>query len=81
MGMYILPSHMGIESRSDPEGDTVTVSRGERYWVARDERTGVASQGETRAEALAMLAEALELHDREVPDDAEDPEPSTAPWF
>ena len=32
--------------------------------TARDVETGVASFGETKAEALAMLAEALELHDR-----------------
>lgn len=31
--------------------------------TARDIETGVASFGETKAEALAMLAEALELHD------------------
>lgn len=81
MGQYVFPLGMGIRSRSDPDGDTVTVTRGERYWVARDELTGVASQGETRAEALAMLAEALELHDREVPEDTTEPEPSDAPWF
>lgn len=31
--------------------------------TARDIETGVASFGETKAEALAMLAEALELHE------------------
>jgi len=30
--------------------------------TVRDIETGVASYGETKAEALAMLAEALELH-------------------
>ena len=30
--------------------------------TAQDIETGVASYGETKAEALAMLAEALELH-------------------
>jgi len=30
--------------------------------TARDEETGVASFGDTKAEALRMLAEALELH-------------------
>ncbi len=30
--------------------------------TARDIETGVASYGETKAEAIAMLAEALELH-------------------
>jgi len=31
--------------------------------TARDVETGVASYGETKAEALHMLAEALELHE------------------
>jgi len=31
--------------------------------TARDEETGVASFGDTKAEALRMLAEALELHE------------------
>jgi predicted RNase H-like HicB family nuclease len=31
--------------------------------TARDRETGVASFGETKAEALRMLAEALELHE------------------
>ena len=31
--------------------------------TARDEETGVASYGDTKAEALRMLAEALELHE------------------
>lgn len=31
--------------------------------TARDIETGVASYGDTKAEALAMLAEALALHD------------------
>ena len=31
-------------------------------WVARDAVTGVVSQGDSRAHALAMLAEALALH-------------------
>ena len=31
--------------------------------TARDIETGVASYGETKTEALRMLAEALELHD------------------
>lgn len=33
--------------------------------TARDVESGVASYGETKAEALAMLAEALELHSGE----------------
>lgn len=33
--------------------------------TAIDEETGVASFGETKAEALHMLADALELHERD----------------
>lgn len=41
--------------------------------TARDTETGVASYGETKAEALRMLAEALELHEEggEPVDDAD----------
>jgi hypothetical protein len=65
--------------------------------TARDIETGVASFGDTKAEALSMLAEALALHSgeagepvtdedlREIGIDPEtvsdDLEPSTAPWF
>ena len=35
-------------------------------WSAIDEETGVASQGETREEALEMLDEAVALHKGEV---------------
>jgi len=71
---------MGVQSR-DPEGpDTVTLTESDGYVVARDEDTGVASQGKTKAEALANLAEALELHARPDPEDT-DPEAATAPWL
>jgi predicted RNase H-like HicB family nuclease len=69
------------------EGDLVT---------ARDIETGVASSGESKAEALAMLAEALALHEgggepiddeeaflREIgidPDDV-DEDDSPPPWL
>lgn len=36
--------------------------------TARDRETGVAASGETRPEALAMLAEALELHENDATD-------------
>lgn len=71
---------MGVQPGSDPDTDTITVTHSEGWWVARDEETGVASQGETKADALANLAEALELHLREDPE-APEPEPSDAPWF
>jgi len=50
------------------------------WWTAVDEETGVASQGETRHDALENLDEAVELT-QEVEEDMEDaPEPSV-PWF
>jgi hypothetical protein len=60
--------------------ETVKVTESDGYLVARDEGTGVASQGDTKAEALASLAEALELHARPDPVDA-DPGVATVPWF
>lgn len=63
------------------ERSTVTVTRSDDWFVARDEETGVASQGETKAEALANLAEALELRGRPVPGDAVDLEPADPPWL
>ena len=69
-------------THAEDDSDTITVSRGEStdLYVARDEATGVVSQGETKVEALANLADALELYYRSDNEDA-DPEPSTAPWF
>jgi predicted RNase H-like HicB family nuclease len=66
---------------SDHSPDTtVTVSPDDGWYVARDEQTGVASHGETRVEALANLADALELTGRRDASDEELSEP-TAPWF
>lgn len=45
-----------------PPGRTITLTRGDEYWVAKDEETGVASQGETRETALENLDEAVALH-------------------
>jgi predicted RNase H-like HicB family nuclease len=45
----------------EPEQEIRLVDSGE-WWVATDIETGVASQGETRAEALANLDEAVALH-------------------
>jgi len=66
-------------------------------WSAIDKRSGVASQGETRSEALANLDEAVALHDGEIgepvtdadlrdlgldPDEVpEEPREPDAPWF
>jgi len=72
---------MGVPSpTADPS--TVTVTWSGEWFVARDDETGVTTQGETRATALKNLGEALELHDRPVSEDADDPvESSDAPWF
>lgn len=47
-----------------PSGRKIVLTQTEdgTGWVARDEDTGVASQGETRGEALIMLDEAVALH-------------------
>lgn len=48
--------------------------------VARHTESNVASQGNTKTEALRNLAEALELHAEGVSDEIELEEPDT-PWF
>lgn len=81
----------------DPELTEITLTCEGDLWVARDGETGIASQGETREEALAMLDEAVALHHGEIgeaitdedleelgidPDEAPDkPEVPDAPWF
>lgn len=42
------------------------VEESDGSWSAVEVRTGVASQGETRSEALANLDEAVELHEGEI---------------
>lgn len=59
---------------------TISLTRDGDWYVANDEETGVTSQGQSRSEALAILSEALELHDEPLPDDAE-PSVPDAPWF
>lgn len=49
-------------------------------WSAIDDETGVASQGETRREALDSLDEAVELTKEAREADTDAPEPD-APWF
>lgn len=39
---------------------TITLTREDEWWVARDTETGVASQGQTRQAALENLDEAVE---------------------
>lgn len=50
------------------------------WWSAIDEESGIASQGETRENALENLDEAVRLTADAEADDAEPPEPD-APWF
>lgn len=59
---------------------TISLEREGDWYVAKDEETGVTSQGQSRSEALANLSEALELYDEPLPDDAE-PRVPDAPWF
>ena len=50
-------------------GRTITLTQADDgWWVARDEATGVASQGETRQDALDNLDEAVALHKGETGD-------------
>ena len=43
-----------------PTGTTITLIREEDWWVAKDEDTGVTSQGKSRQKALENLDEALQ---------------------
>ncbi|MDY6776369.1 MAG: type II toxin-antitoxin system HicB family antitoxin [Halobacteria archaeon] len=43
----------------------ITLTHEDGVWVARDEKKNVASQGESRQEALQNLDEAVELHERD----------------
>lgn len=43
-----------------PTGTTITLTREADWWVAKDEGTGVTSQGKSRQEALENLDEALQ---------------------
>lgn len=72
--------HMGVQSHN-PDGDTIVVTKSYEWYVAKDEASGVASQGKTKSEALAYLAEALELAERPVPEEDDVVEESTAPWL
>ena len=70
-----------MQPREPEPRENVTITESDNYIVARDETSGVASQGETKVEALQNLAEALGLHSRADSEDDTDQEPSTAPWF
>ena len=64
----------------DPQREIRLIEEDEGWWSAIDERTGVASQGETRRAALENLDEAVELTEEARADDTESPKPD-APWF
>lgn len=49
----------GDGDHTPPEKITLTLGESSELWVARDEETGVASQGPTRQDALANLDEAV----------------------
>lgn len=40
----------------------ITLTKGDDWWVAKDEETGVASREKTRGQALEMLDDAVALH-------------------
>lgn len=55
---------MATRTRDDPDGEGVEfIHEDDGSITARDIETGIASFGETKAEALRMLAEALTLHE------------------
>ena len=56
------------------------IEEDEGGWSAIDQELNVASQGETREEALANLDEAVELTEEAREADTPAPEPD-APWF
>jgi predicted RNase H-like HicB family nuclease len=57
----------------EPAGK-ITLTREDERWVVLDEATGVASQGETREEALRLLDEAVALHTGKIGEPVEDEE-------
>jgi predicted RNase H-like HicB family nuclease len=88
----------GDAGESDtPPREIRLIEEDDGWWSAVDEETGVASQGETRSEALANLDEAVALHKGEIgepvtdadlrdlgldPDEVPDAPPEPdVPWF
>jgi predicted RNase H-like HicB family nuclease len=56
-----------------PTGTTITLTREDNWWVAKDEQTGVVSQGKSRQEALENLDEAIQgYHGKGEPPSEED---------
>ena len=59
---------------------SITLTHEDDLWVAVDDETGIASQGNTREEALRNLDEAIELTRKSQKSNSEAREPNT-PWF
>jgi predicted RNase H-like HicB family nuclease len=70
----------GAVSADAGSGRRIQIVEEDGFWVARDDETGVASQGGTPMEALANLQEAVGLHEEALAADTPAPEPD-APWF
>ena len=72
---------MSSDARS-PSAGNITVTKSDGWFVAKDAQTGVVSQGETKADALENLADAIRLYERPIPENADDDlDPSDAPWL
>ncbi len=75
------PFHSDVHVAVSPEGVDAVLSQDGRWHVAQSLTVDVASQGETPAEALANLDEALALHAEPdalpVPPEAPEPTPTT----
>ena len=56
----------GLRIADMSTGAKIILTEEDGWWVATDVETGVASQGETREEALEMLDEAVALHKGEI---------------
>jgi predicted RNase H-like HicB family nuclease len=65
------------EGDDDPEQE-IRLVKSDDWWVATDVETGVASQGETREEALENLDEAVALHRGEIGNSIDTPEAERA---
>ena len=57
---------------SEPQDAEIHLWREDDWWVAKDIETGVTTQGENRADALANLDEAVALHKGEAGEPIED---------
>ena len=69
-----------LDDEPDAVQRRITLTQEGEWWVALDEEIDVASQGKTRAAALANLDEAVALHKGEIGiDPAEVEEPATTP--